>query len=194
MTSGIRSKRYLKSQQLRLEITQLSAPFPAAYKAEPAQVIAADDGKMLVRFGENAEDQVLILELKSQLGNTLRLDCSAYFEVTPKVARIELTPKKVKEVTTFVAQKQTIDNLGVQRLRVALSQTPQGDPKRREIADNLQRSEAVLAETTQASQRMVTLAELRQKLAAGAAIHFRLFYQADDCEVDLLQTATAGED
>ena len=37
---------------------------------------------------------------------------------------------------------------------------------------------------------MEALMQMREAMAEGAAIHFRLFYLADDCEVDLLRTTS----
>ena len=57
----------------------------------------------------------------------------------------------------------------------------------------LKKAEADLAEGTKMTQNMASLAEIRAAVASGAAIHFRVFFLADDCEVDLVRTGPDAE-
>ncbi len=181
------------AQYTRFAITRLEPPFPAAHTLNPTTPIAADNGKVVVLFGADPAEQVLLLELAPQLKTALRLECKAYFQVSPKVDRIPLTLKKLESATSFVATRQVHHNLRAQNLRAALTQVPATDPRHNQLTQNLQQAETDLAETSQATARLTALTDLRQSLAAGAAIHFRLFYLADDCEVELLRSSPAAE-
>ena len=82
-------------QHVRFEIMQLEDPFPAIYNLDPVQPIAANDEKVVVQFGsEDIDDHVLLLELAPQLGNTFRLECKAFFQVSPELEPIPLSQKK----------------------------------------------------------------------------------------------------
>lgn len=175
----------------RFQIVQLPAPFPAAHTLNPATPVTVDEQKVVVFFGEDPAEQVLLLELTPQLKGAFRLGRRAMFQVSPKLERIPLTAKKVESTTALVASIQLQKNLAAQQLRAALGQIPEGDPRRPQVTQSLQQAEAELAEASQATGRLTTLAELRQTLAAGGVVHFRLFYLADDCEVELLRTLTS---
>jgi hypothetical protein len=57
----------------------------------------------------------------------------------------------------------------------------------------LKKAEADLAECTKMTRNMASLTEIRAAVASGATIHFRVFFLADECEVDLLRTGPDTE-
>ncbi len=181
------------AQSTRFIVTRLEPPFPAAHTLAPATPIVADNEKTVALFGADPSEQVLLLELAPQLKTAFRLECKAFFQLNPKLDRIPLTSKKLETATTFVANRQVQHNLMAQQLRTALTQVPPTDPRHPQLSQSLQQAEAELAETSQATGRLTALADIRPALAAGAAIHFRLYYLADDCEVDLLRSGPTAE-
>jgi hypothetical protein len=177
---------------VRFEILRLQAPFPTGYSVEPTGAITANAESQWVQFGADLGLHFLLLELQPQLGNTFRLECRAFFQVSPQVEKIPLTPRRFETAATFVAQKQTQDNLVAQQLRAAVVSLNPADPQRKVAEEQLRRAEIVLAETSAATERIEELSRIRESLADGAAIDYRLFFRAGDCEVDLLRTRPAA--
>lgn len=178
-------------EQVRFEITQLADPFPHDYNLNPVQPIPAHGTQVMLWFGsENVEHPVLRLALSPQLQSTFRLECKVFFRVTPRVDWIPLTAEKFQTVESFVKRKQRSDNQRAAQARNALSRLPRKSPKRAALKKACEALEAELAGTSRTSTRLETLRQIRGSMAEGAMLHFRLYYLANDCEVDLVRTET----
>mgnify|MGYP006896061678 CR=1 FL=1 len=84
--------------------------------------------------------------------------------------------------------EEDYENLQAQQARATLSRIPRRDPKYRPMDNARKKLEAELARTNRALVRVEFLRELREAMEDGAAIHFRLYFLAGDCEVDLLKS------
>ncbi len=177
-------------RHVRFEITQLDDPFPSTYNLKPVAPIVADGDLVTVQIGsDDIKDHVLFLELVPRLRTTFRVECKVMFQISPRLEPALLTHKKFEMAAGFVAKKQNLDNLKAQQARAALARVPRWDGKRKAVQQkNVRRLEAQLEETSKATTRVEVLREMRQAMADGAALHFRLYYLADGCEVDLVRT------
>ena len=92
-----------------------------------------------------------------------------------------------------MAQNQEAANQRAQQIRNVVIGLAATDPLCRPRQAELKKAEADLAECTKMTQNMASLTEIRTAVAAGAAIHFRVFFLADDCEVDLVRTGPDAE-
>ncbi len=180
------------SRHVYFEVTKLDDPFPSIYNLDPvAPIIVGEDASVLVKVGSEAlDDHVLILELQPDLARTFRLNCRSAFQLTPRLEPIALTQKNYEESAKFVSASQTTYNLQAQAQRSRVAKAPRNDPKRNLLEKDLERIERTLKETSLALDHLDVLTQLREAMVKGAAIHFRVYYQADQCEVDLLRSST----
>ena len=70
---------------------------------------------------------------------------------------------------------------------------PGNDAKKKGIENQLKIEEARLAQMSQVTQKLEILNELHGNLKDGGAVHFRLFFTVDDCEVELLRTVASNQ-
>jgi hypothetical protein len=182
------------AKQVRFQITGVDNPLPPSYTLSPAEPIAVNnDAKLQMSLGPDAESQVLLLELMPELKTVFQLRCEAYFRVSPIAKPEVLTTKRVAGVELQVAQNQELANQVAQQKRSVVVGTAPTDPLYKARQDELNKADAYLAECTQMTQNMTALAEIRTAVAAGAAIHYRVFFLADDCEVELVRTGPDAE-
>lgn len=178
-------------RQVRFEVTQLEDPFPQVHHLRPPHPISAHHEKVMVSLGgEELEEHVLQVAIAPRLQTTFSLDCKAFFKVSPRMDWIPLTKKQLETVVSFVAQKQYSDRQRALQARTALSRLPGKSPNRAALKKTCEALEAELGETNKATNRLKKVQQVRKALAEGAALHFRLYYLAGDCEVDLLRTKT----
>ena len=176
-------------EHVRFEITQLADPFPHDYNLNPVHPISAHGKQVMLWFdSENVEHPVLQLVLSTRLQSTFRVECKVFFRVTPRVDWIPLTVEKFQTVASFVKRKQHSDNQRAAQARNALSRLPRKSPNRAALKKTCEALEAELAETSRTTNRLEALRRIRASMAEGAMLHFRLYYLADDCEVDLVRT------
>ena len=174
---------------MRVQITAVDEPLPRSYTLNPVEPIGVtSDAKLQVSLGPDAESQVLLLELTPELKTVFLLKCEAYFRVAPDAKPEVLAPKRVAAVELRVAQNQDLANQVAQQKRGIVTATAPTDPLFKNRQDEMNKADAQLAECTKMTQNMVALAEIRTAVAAGAAIHFRVFFLADDCQVELLRS------
>ena len=174
---------------VRLQINSVTAPLPAAFALEPAEPIEADGDTVTIRLPEDPDERVLLLEIRSTLkGKSLRLDCDAYFQLNEQVESKILNPKNLRSAQNTVVTNQDQANNIVQTLRAQVGRLPEQSPQRKLLEARQAEAEAVLAKCSAESNRMNVLMQLREALAGGAAVNFRLFYLAEDCEVELLRS------
>lgn len=177
-------------EHVHFEITRLEDPFPHVYNLSPLQPVVAHEERVSVLLGsKELEDHVVKLELCPELRSTFHLNCKVYFRVTPRIDWIPLTQERIEAAAHFVANKQRADKLRTWQTQLALSRLPRQDPGRKALEKKCKMLDAQREETNRAAARLKTLRHIRSAMAAGAALHFRLYYLTDGCEVNLLRTA-----
>ncbi|MCU0959246.1 MAG: serine/threonine protein kinase [Pirellulaceae bacterium] len=177
---------------LRFQVTSVSAPWPQHCTLNPAEQVPVGSGAVRVVLGDEAEPDILSLELTSQCKAVFQLTCEATFRTQANAEWTPCTAKKLQEAEQWVYQNQTNANTLAQQLRAFLVPLSPNDPVRAVREAELKQAEAQLAECTKMTQRMQWLNQTREQVAQGAPIHFRVFYLADDCEVDLLRSDVAA--
>jgi hypothetical protein len=181
------------SKQVRFQITAVTEPLPRSYTISPPEPIAVNDANLQINLGADPESQVLLLELKPELKTVFQLKCETYFRVKPDTEPVVWVLKKLQTAELLVAQNQEAANQRAQQIRNAVIGLAPKDPVMNIRQAELKKAEADLAECTKMTRNMASLTEIRAAVASGAAIHFRVFFLADDCEVDLLRTGPDAE-
>lgn len=172
---------------IKLQVIALNEPFPA-HSLKPAEAIEADDGKVSILLGESADEQVVTLEIETQVKRTLVVKCSAFFQLVPGTKPEPLTNSKFQSATNQVMRNQRAMYENVQRIRAINQKVPRDDPKKKRAENELKIAEAHLEKAAGVTQKFEILSELRQNLKDGGLIHLRLFHTVDGCEVELLKT------
>ncbi|MHB8954887.1 MAG: serine/threonine protein kinase [Pirellulaceae bacterium] len=178
-------------KQVRFQVVSLSAPLPQAYTLLPPEPIAVDGANVRIALGENAESPVLLFDLKPGLKTVVEVAGEVSFRVQPSADPVIWSAKKLEQVGRIVATNQELANLEAQRRRTIVTGLAATDPKRPAQEALLRQAEASLAECTKMTQAMTWLVQTRDAVAKGAAVHYRVFSLADDCEVDLVRTDVA---
>ena len=174
--------------QLRFQVTTLDEPLPRTFAMTPAEPVALDGTVVRVGFGEDAATPILLLDLKPEIKNVFQLQGQIFFRLNAASEPVLWTAKKFQNVTGPVANNQESANLQAQNLRNRLIAVAPNDPNRVALEGELKRAEGRLAECSQATQAVEWLATLRDTLAKGAAVHFRVFLLVEDCEVELVRS------
>ncbi|MHB8968965.1 MAG: serine/threonine-protein kinase [Pirellulaceae bacterium] len=178
---------------VRFQVTAVDEPFPRSFTLTPPEPIAVDGANVRIGLGEDAESQVLLLDMKPDLKTVFEIECAVTFRLTPTAEPVVWSAKKLQLVGAQVALNQEAANQQAQRLRAMLTGLPPTDPTRAAREAELRQAEATLAECTRMTQAMTWLVQTKEAVAKGAAIHYRVFFLADDCEVELVRTGAAPE-
>jgi hypothetical protein len=174
--------------QLRFQVTTLDEPLPRTFAMTPAEPVALDGTVVRVGFGEDAANPVLLLDLKPEIKNVFQLQGQIFFRLNAASDPVLWAAKKFQTVAVSVASNQDTANLQAQNLRNRLIAAAPNEPARATLEGELKLAEGRLAECSQATQAVEWLATLRETLAKGAAVHFRVFLLVEDCEVELVRS------
>jgi serine/threonine protein kinase len=177
---------------LRFQVTAINEPWPQSFTLTPPEPVAMSDGRVRIDVGSEAEPDVLTLDLMAGCRAVFQLTCEASFCPVPKAERTPLSVKKLQEAEWIANQSQLAANARAQQIRAAVAALPVGDPVRAIRENELRQAEADLAQCSQVTQRMETLTSIREAVAQGARIHFRVFALVEDCEVDILRSDPAA--
>lgn len=172
--------------QLRFQVIPVKTPWPEHSALNPAAPVPVSGGTVRIVLGDEAEADILALALTPQCRSAFQLTCEATFRVQANAEAQRCSARKMTEVEQWVAQNQTQANALTQHMRAVVVALAASDPARGAREADLRQAEANLAACTTMTQRMQWLSQTRAQVAQGAPIHFRLFYLADGCEVDLL--------
>lgn len=178
--------------RLRFQVLSVSAPWPPLSTLNPAEPVAVGTGTVRVALGDEAEPDILSLTLTPQCRAVFQLTGEATFRLQPNGEFTPCTAKRLQEAEQWVNQNQTTASSLAQQIRALVATLPPSDPAYAVRQAELRQVEAQLAECTKMTQRMQWLNQTREQVGQGAPIHFRVFYMADDCEVDLLRSDAAA--
>jgi hypothetical protein len=177
---------------LRFQVTSLVAPWPQPCALNPAEPVAVGSGQVCINLGDEAEPDILSLTLAAHYKAVFELTCDATFRLQANAELAPCTAKKLQEAEQWVNQHQTNANAVAQQIRAVVSALPPSDPLRPVREAELRQAELQLADCTKRTQRMQWLNRTRDLVEQGAPIHFRVFYLADGCEVNLLYSDPAA--
>jgi hypothetical protein len=179
------------AKQVRFQVISVDEPLPKTYTLTPSEPIAVDGASVRIALGEDAESQVLLLDLKPRLKTLLDVDCEVSFRLQPTAEPVVCSTKRLELAGRQVASNQDVANQRAQQLRTILMGVAATDPARAAQEAALRQAEATLTECTKMTQAMAWLTQTRDALTKGAAIHFRVYLLVDDCEVELVRTGPA---
>ncbi len=180
-------------KQVRFQVVSVDEPLPKTYSLTPPEPIAVDGASVRIALGEDAESQVLLLDLKPRLKTLLDVECEVSFRLQPTAEPVVWSAKKLELAGRQVAGNQDVANQRAQQLRTILMGVAATDPTRTAQETALRQAEATLNECTKMTQAMAWLTQTREAVAKGVAIHFRMFLLVEDCEVELIRTGPAPE-
>ncbi len=181
-----------ESDIVKFQVTRLDDPFPP-HTFKPAEAIEADGGKVTAILGEAADEQVVTLEIEPQLKRAVIVKCSAFFQLVPGQRPEPLTASKFETAAGQVLRNQEAMNATVQQMCAYNQKLPGNDAKKKGVENQLKIEEARLVQISQVTQKLEILSELRSTLKDGGAVHYRMFFTVDDCEVELLRTVATDE-
>lgn len=174
--------------QMRFQVTTLDEPLPRTFSITPAEPVAIDGTVVRVGFGEDVANPVLLLDLKPELKNVFQLQGQIFFRLNAASEPVLWAAKKFQNTADDVVRNQDSQNLTAQGYRNRLIAAAPNDPARGQLEGELKRAESLLAECSQATQAVAWLTTMREALAKGAAVHFRVFLLVEDCEVELVRS------
>jgi hypothetical protein len=174
-------------------VTAVDEPLPRSFTLTPPEPIAVGGANVRIGLGEDAESQVLLLDLKPDLKTVFEVGCAVSFRLASTAEPVVWSAKKLQLAGAQVASNQDTANQRAQRLRTILIGLAATDPAHAVTEAELRQTETTLAECTKMTQAMMWLVQIKDAVAKGAAIHYRVFFLADDCEVELIHTGPAPE-
>ena len=118
----------------------------------------------------------------------LQVSVEPYIKPTPDLPPQKFSSRVLKQYLTQATQAQQGLTQTIQMLRQALKAPGVSDQqKKREITPRLAMFEADLTKAETAVKALQALNELMTALSGNMRINFRVFYDADSSQVDLLR-------
>ena len=168
---------------VRLEITGVQG---AKYTVEPAPIVEADNATAWVRIEDGGG--MVSLKLETSMRRNLQVSVEPHIKPMPDAQPQKFSERVLKQYLTQATQAQQGLTQTVQMLRQALKAPGVSDnDKKRNITPRLALAESQLAKADTAVKDLQALSELMTALSGNMRINFRVFYDADSSQVDLLR-------
>jgi serine/threonine protein kinase len=177
---------------VRFQISSLQPPLPDQYVVEPAEPVPVDGEQaqpVWVTLGATPDEHVVKFQLEPSLGRMFRLRGTAYFQFDPRAKPELLNSKNMTMADQLITKNQLMHNANALRVRNEYKKLGRQDPRREAKKRELDRVEAELQKAAALTHKLELLKKWRAELKDGGPIHFRVFFVAGDCEVELLTTA-----
>lgn len=186
--------------QIRFAITSIEPPLPQDYACAPDHPVTVPrKPEAPVWIGMVGDASALKFQVAPSFrpvpgGNGFfLLRCTACFQLKADLPAQPITPRALEQAEHAVEVNQLFLNAAAQHIRQTVGRLKRQDPKRQKEMNKLKRAEAELAKAVILTDKFEALQQLRKTLADGALIHYRVFFLADDCEVDLLRSDVAQQ-
>jgi hypothetical protein len=168
---------------IRLELTGVQG---AKYTVEPAPIMEANNATAWVRIEDGGG--MLTLKLETSMRRNLQVSVEPHIKPTPDVQPQKFSERVLKQYLTQATKVQAGLTQTVQMLQQALRAPGVSDnDKKRNITPRLALCQAELAKADTAVKDLQALDQLMTALSGNMRINFRVFYDADSSQVDLLQ-------
>jgi len=174
-------------KSVRFEILVLDDPFPKESTLEPAGPIDADGGVVWIKLGR-PEQQILAVKITADLSQVFRVEYDCHFQLDPNGKPALLTRREFQNVERQINQNQLGALNRAQQLRAQLLKHRPDSQEHAQVTEQLKVADRQLQITAELLEKFMKAKELLGALENGAPVQFRLFYLADDCQVDLLRT------
>jgi hypothetical protein len=170
-------------ESVRIEILGIEG---AKCTVEPAPVLKANRAEALVRIEDGGN--MLTLRLETSLRRTLQVTAEPYIKSSPDVKEEKFSSRALKEFLRLAPQQQQAYAGMVQDGQRAMANRSIPDTeKRRTIQPRLALVEQQQTAFETLLGNMQKLDELLKSLEGKMQIKFRVFYDADSSEVELLR-------
>ena len=173
------------AENILVAITKLDGPV-AKYTKEPEDPVHADKGVILLQLTEGLEEPKLLLRVAtSWRGRSLQISVQPQLVFQKKPQRINKTT-----LPTLISTAENALAVGTQNLQL-MKRNLQGQQARRNVALAQQASllEQNVTEMTSFLERAGRAKTAYDQLeAAGAKLHFRVFVEQGDAELDLVKS------
>jgi hypothetical protein len=170
-------------KEVKIEITDVQG---AKFTVEPSPVMGATNSEAWLRIEDGGN--MLSLKLEASMRRNLQLEVSPYIKPSPDMQPQKFNPRMLQTYIAQATQKQTYAANMVQQFQQALKQRNIPDQqKKREIQPRLAMFEQEHTAAQAAVQSLQELDQLVKKLSENMQIKFRVFYNADSSQVELLR-------
>jgi hypothetical protein len=171
-------------EEIKIEITGVG---DANYTVQPEPVMEADDGEAWVDLEDGGG--LLTLKVETAMKRTLRVTVTPHVKSPPDGKPKRLVVKELRTAMTQLAAEERKLTLGVQQGKLLAGQAPTAR-ERALIEQQVAQAEQMQTEVQTALQKLQALDEFLKTASGNIQLQFRVYYEADSSEIDLLRTGS----
>jgi hypothetical protein len=179
-------------EALFVEITSLDGEFPPYAFRDNKRTLKAADDTAVILFGEG-DERTLAMTALATLTPKFSLTITPMFKVKTMGSPEEFTASNAqREGNKIKKQHQdATDSLATAKIR---EEQAASRSQKENLRARMEKLESEIAEYAESLEQMNNLSQVALRLQEKGKIHFRVFYKADDREIDFVRTEPAAEE